>query len=248
MSSQLANKVAVITGSSTGIGAGIAKAFAAAGASVVVNYQSNKSGGEAVVSDILASGGKAVTEGRNISRKAEAQALIDAAIKNFGRLDILVNNAALTDFGSLEEVSEEAFRRVFETNVLGTLFTIQAALKHLKAGASIINIGTAWTRHTPPNGSLYVGTKGAIDSITSVLANELGPRQIRVNVLKPALTLTEKAVAFGIPDSNVAPFFLERTPLGRLGTVEDIASVAVFLASDASAWITGQHIHATGGF
>ncbi|HWE95486.1 MAG: 3-oxoacyl-(acyl-carrier-protein) reductase [Phycisphaerales bacterium] len=245
--SKLTGKVAVVTGASKGIGAGIARALAKEGASVVVNYASSKSGAEKVVADIVAAGGKAVAVGGDVSRKSEARGLIDAAIKNYGRLDILVNNSGVYEFSPIEEVTEEQFHRIFNVNVLGLLLTTQAAVKHLPEGASIINIGSAVSRITPPNSAVYTGTKGAVDAITGVLSRELGPRKIRVNTLNPGMVETEGTVSAGFIGSDFEKNLLPQVPLGRTGRVGDIASIAVFLASDDSAWLTGEQLLASGG-
>src|SRR6202044_531955 len=189
--SKLQGKVAVVTGVTKGIGAAIAKSLAAAGASVVVNYASSKSGARTVVDAITAAGGKAVAVGGDVSKAAEAQGIIDAAIKNFGRLDILVNNSGVYEFGPLEEVTEESFHKMFNINVLGALLTTQAAVKHIGEGGSIINIGSGVSRLTPAYSAVYTGTKGALDAITGVLARELGPKKIRVNTINPGMVETE---------------------------------------------------------
>ena len=245
--SKLAGKVAVVTGASKGIGAGIAKSLAAEGASVVVNYASSKSGADAVVEAITKAGGKAVAVGGDVSKASEAQGIIDAAIKNYGRLDILVNNSGLYEFLPIEGVTEEHFHKIFNINVLGVLLTTQAAVKHLGEGASIINIGSAVSRLTPPNSAVYTATKGALDAITGVLANELGPKKIRVNSVNPGLVHTEGVEAAGFKGSDFETGIVAKTPLGRAGQVDDIASVATFLASDDAKWLTGELIVASGG-
>jgi 3-oxoacyl-[acyl-carrier protein] reductase len=245
--SKLAGKVAVVTGASKGIGAAIAKSLAAEGASVVVNYASSKAGAEKVVSSITAAGGKAVAVGGDVSKAAEAQGIIDAAIKNYGRLDVLVNNSGVYEFGAIESVTEEQFHKIFNINVLGVLLTTQAAVKHLGEGGSIINIGSGVSRITPPNSAVYTGTKGAVDAITGVLAKELGPRKIRVNSLNPGIVETEGTQAAGFIGSDFEKGLVSQTPLGRTGKPEDIAAVAVFLASDDSGWVTGELLIAGGG-
>jgi 3-oxoacyl-[acyl-carrier protein] reductase len=245
--SKLTGKVAVVTGASKGIGAAIAKSLAAEGASVVVNYASSKAGAQAVVAAITAAGGKAVAVGGDVSKAAEAQGIIDAAIKNYGRLDILVNNSGVYEFAPIEEVTEELFHRTFNINVLGLLLTTRAAVKHLGEGASIINVGSVVSRITPPGTSVYTGTKGAVDAITGVLARELGPRKIRVNALNPGMVETEGTRGAGIIGSDMEKQTISQTPLGRLGQPNDIASVAVFLASDDSAWLTGEQLLVGGG-
>jgi 3-oxoacyl-[acyl-carrier protein] reductase len=245
--SKLTGKVAVVTGASKGIGAGIAKALAAEGAAVVVNYASSKAGAETVVAAITKAGGKAIAVGGDVSKKAEAQGIIDAAIKKFGRLDILVNNSGVYEFSPLAEITEESFHRQFNINVLGLLLTTQAALKHLGEGASIINIGSGVSRITPPNSAVYTGTKGAVDAITGVLSRELGLKKIRVNSINPGMVETEGTISAGFIGSDFEKNLLTQVPLGRTGRVNDIATVAVFLASDDSGWLTGEQLLATGG-
>lgn len=245
--SKLKGKVAVVTGASKGIGAAIAKVLAAEGASVVVNYASSKAGADKVVAAITAAGGKAVAVGGDVSKAADAQGLIAAAIKNYGRLDILVNNSGVYEFSPIESVTEESFHRLFNINVLGVLLTTQAAVKHLGEGASIINIGSGVSRITPPNSSVYTGTKGALDAITGVLSRELGPRKIRVNTINPGMVETEGTVSGGFIGSDFEKELVAQAPLGRTGKVGDIASIASFLASDDSGWLTGEQLLATGG-
>ncbi len=246
--SKLAGKVAVVTGASKGIGAAIAKALAAEGASVVVNYASSKAGAEAVVAAIAAAGGKAVVAGGDVSKAAEAQGIIDTAIKAFGRLDILVNNSGVYEFRPIEDITEEHFHQIFNVNVLGLLLTTRAAVKHLGQGGSIINIGSLVTRLTPPASAVYTGTKGAVDAITGVLSRELGPKGIRVNALNPGIVETEGSRSAGFIGSDFEKDAVSKTPLGRTGQPDDIAKVAVFLASDEAGWVTGEKIFAGGGF
>ncbi|MBE1160226.1 glucose 1-dehydrogenase [Dyella acidiphila] len=245
--SKLKGKVAVVTGGSKGIGAAIAKALAAAGAAVVVNYASSKAGADAVVADIAKAGGKAIAVGGDVSKAAEAQGIIDAAVKEFGRLDVLVNNSGVYEFAPLEEINEQHFKKHFDVNVLGLLLTTQAAAKHLGEGGSVINIGSLVTRLTPPGSAVYTATKGAVDAITGVLARELGPRKIRVNALNPGMVETEGTHAAGFIGSDFHQHATAQTPLGRIGQPDDIASIAVFLASDDSYWLTGEHLFAAGG-
>src|SRR5438132_357589 len=245
--SKLKGKVAVITGASKGIGAAIAKSLAAEGASVVVNYASSKAGADAVVSAITAAGGRAIAVHGDVSKAAEAQGLIDAAIKNFGHLDILVNNSGVYEFLPIEAFSEEHYNKIFNVNVLGLLLTTQAAVKHLGEGASIINIGSAVTSLTPPNSAVYTGTKGAVDAITGVLAKELGPKKIRVNSINPGMVETEGVRTAGFIGSDFQKQLEAQTPLGRIAQPEDIAPIAVFLASADSGWLTGETILASGG-
>src|SRR5262245_27183710 len=247
MDQVLKDKVAVVTGASKGIGAGAAKALAAHGASVVVNYATSKAGADAVVAEITKAGGKAVAVKGDISKAGDAKALIEAAIKNFGRLDILVNNSGIYKLGPITEFTEEEFHQHFNVNVLGLLLTTQSALQYLPEGGSIINIGSGITSLLPPDSVIYTGTKGAVDAITGVLANELGPRKIRVNSLNPGVVETEGTVAAGVIGSDFEKWAVSQTPLGRTGRPDDIAEVIVFLASDSSRWLTGEHLLASGG-
>ncbi len=245
--SKLKGKVAVVTGASKGIGAGIAKALAAEGASVVVNYASSKAGADVVVGEITKAGGTAVAVGGDVAKAADAQAIIDAAVKTYGRLDILVNNAGVYEFSPIESITEAQFHKLFNTNVLGALLTTQAAVKHLGEGGSIINIGSGVSRLTPAQSAVYTGTKGALDAVTGVLARELGPRKIRVNTINPGMVETEGTQAGGMLGSDFEKALIAQAPLGRTGKVGDIAPIAVFLASDDSAWLTGEQLLATGG-
>ena len=245
--SNLNGKVAVVTGASKGIGAAIAKALGAAGAAVVVNYASSKAGADVVVEAITTAGGKAVAVKGDVSRSADAQGIIDAAISSFGHLDILVNNSGVYEFGALEAITPEHFHKQFDINVLGLLLVTQAAAKHLGKGGSVINIGSLVSRITPPASAVYTATKGAVDAITGVLSLELGPRGIRVNALNPGLVETEGTHTAGFIGSDFDREHAKGVPLGRIGQPEDIARAAVFLASDDAGWINGQLINAAGG-
>jgi 3-oxoacyl-[acyl-carrier protein] reductase len=245
--STLTGKVAVVTGASKGIGAAIATKLGAAGASVVVNYASDKAGADKVVAAITAAGSKAVAVKGDVSKTADAQAIIDAAIANFGKLDVLVNNSGVYEFGALEAITPEHFHKQFDINVLGLLLVTQAAAKHLGKGGSVINIGSLVSRITPPASAVYSATKGAVDAITGVLSLELGPRGVRVNSLNPGLIDTEGANTAGFIGSDFHKDAVSKTPLGRTGQPNDIATAAVFLASDDAGWISGQLINATGG-
>jgi 3-oxoacyl-[acyl-carrier protein] reductase len=244
---KLKGKVAVVTGASKGIGAAVAKALAAEGASVVVNYASSKQGADAVVAEIGRAGGKAVAVKGDVSKAVEAKAIVDAAVEHFGRLDVLVNNSGVYEFKPLEDITEEHFRQEFDINVLGLLLTTQAAAKHLGEGGSIVNIGSLVTRISPPASAVYTGTKGAVDAITGVLARELGPRGIRVNTVSPGMVETEGTHAAGFIGSEFAANAAAQTPLGRIGQPQDIASIVTFLASDDSHWLTGEQLYASGG-
>jgi 3-oxoacyl-[acyl-carrier protein] reductase len=245
--STLTGKVAVVTGASKGIGAAIAKSLGAAGASVVVNYASSKSGADTVVEAITKAGGKAVAVAGDVSKPADAEAIIAAAIQTYGHLDILVNNSGVYEFGPLEAITPEHFHKQFDITVLGLLLVTQAAAKHLGKGGSIINIGSLVSRVTPPASAVYSATKGAVDVITGVLSVELGPKGIRVNALNPGIVETEGTHTAGFIGSDFHKEIVAKTPLGRTGQPNDIATAAVFLASDDAGWITGQLINAAGG-
>ena len=248
--SRLEGKVALVTGASKGIGAGIAKGLAAAGASVVVNYASDLAGAEAVVAATTASGGRAIAVPGDVSSSADVARLFVETKAAYGAPDVLVNNAAVYKFGPVEATTEEEFHREFNTNVLGPLLMIREAVKEFgPRGGSIINIGSMASQLTPPNLSIYTATKGALDAITRVLAKELGPRRIRVNSINPEATATEGARAAGVigVGSDFEKQMIAMTPLGRIGQPSDIAPIAVFLASDESGWLTGEIILASGG-
>lgn len=245
---KLNGKVAIVTGASKGIGAGIAKHLAAEGAAVVVNYVSSKTDADKVVAEIIDKGGKAVAVQANVAKKADVDHLFAESKKAFGALDILVNNAGVYQFAPLEEATEEEFHREFNTNVLGLILATQEALKHFgPEGGSIINIGSLASSLTPPTAVIYNATKGAVDAITRTLAKELGPRKIRVNSINPGMVVTEGAVAGGYTEGDFRKSMESQTPLGRIGQTEDIAPAAVFFASDDSGWITGETLLIAGG-
>ncbi|HET7545613.1 MAG TPA: glucose 1-dehydrogenase [Polyangiaceae bacterium] len=242
---RLSGKVAVVTGASKGIGAAIATALAAEGASVVVNYASSKAGADKVVAAITEKGGKAIAVKADVSKAKEAQALIDDTLKAFGRIDVLVNNSGVYEFAALEEITEDSFHRMFNVNVLGLLLVSQAAAKHLSEGGSVINVGSAVTRITPPNSAVYTATKGAVDAITGVLSREFGARKIRFNSINPGMVETEGTAGFIGSDFEKA--LAAQTPFGRVGQPDEIADIAVFLASKDSRWMTGETLIASGG-
>jgi 3-oxoacyl-[acyl-carrier protein] reductase len=246
---KLAGKVAVVTGASKGIGAAIAKALAAEGAAVVVNYASSKAGADKVVGEITAQGGKAVAVQANVAKRVEIERLFAETKKAFGRLDILVNNAGIYEFSSLESITEELFHKHFDLNVLGVLLVSQAALKLFdSSGGSIINTSSVVSTLAIPNAAVYSGTKGAVDAITRSLAAELGQRKIRVNAIRPGMVETEGTHSAGITESDMRKQVEAQTPLGRIGQPQDIASASVFLASAESSWITGETFLISGGY
>ncbi len=247
---KLAGKVAVVTGASKGIGASIAEHLAAEGASVVVNYATSKEGADRVVARIAQGGGKAVAVQGDVSRKADVERLFSEAKKAYGRLDILVNNAGVYEFAPLAEVTEEHFRRHFDLNVLGLILASKEAVRHFDAGGaggSIVNIGSTITSITPPNSTVYTATKGAVDAITRTLAQELGPRKIRVNSINPGMVETEGTHAGGFLGGEMQTSVVSQTPLGRIGQARDIAPAVVFLASPDASWITGELWRVAGG-
>ncbi len=246
---KLQGKVAIVTGASKGIGAGIAKALAAEGASVVVNYASSREGADRVVADIAAKGGKAVAVQGDVAKEADLTALFAATKKAYGQLDVLVNNAGVYNFAPIEGVTEDEFHRQFNTNVLGPTLAAREAVKYFGAeGGSIVNVSSVAAFNPPAGAVVYAATKAALDTITQVLAAELGPRKIRVNSLNPGGVETEGTHSAGVIGSEFEKDMVRRTTLGRLGQPDDIAKVAVFLASDNSAWITGERITASGGY
>lgn len=245
---KLSNQVALVTGASKGIGAAIAKHLAQAGAAVAVNYASSKAGAEQVVAEITQAGGKAIAVQGDVAKPEDITRLVAATVAAFGKIDILVNNAGVYEFGPLETITPEHFHRQFNINVLGLLLTTQAVVPHIPAsGGSIINISSAITSLKMPNSAVYTGTKGAVDLITSVLAKELAPKQIRVNAVNPGMVETEGTHSGGIIGSDFEKKAVADTPLGRIGQPEDIAKVVVFMASQEAGWITGEVLRASGG-
>jgi 3-oxoacyl-[acyl-carrier protein] reductase len=246
---ELTSKVAVVTGASKGIGAAIAKALAKAGAAVTVNYASDRAGAERVVEAIRGDGGRAIAVQADVAQAADVQRLFAETQKAFGRLDVLVNNAGIFAFQPLGEVTKAEFHRQFGTNVLGLILVTQEAAKYFgPEGGSIVNVGSVVSTKPVPASVVYSATKGAVDTITRELAVELGPRRIRVNSINPGVVDTEGSNAIGFIGSDLEKQIAAQTPLGRNGVPEDIAPIAVFLASSASGWLTGQTLLASGGY
>jgi 3-oxoacyl-[acyl-carrier protein] reductase len=246
--SRLQGKVAVVTGASKGIGAAIARSLAAEGAAVVVNYASSREGAERVVAEITGKGGKAVALHADVSKAEDVSRLFAETKKTFGPVDVLVNNAGVYDFAPIEAVTESEFHRQFGINVLGPLLTTREAVKHFGSkGGSVINISSVVSENPLANSVVYSASKSAVDSISRALATELGPRGIRVNTIAPGAVSTEGSRRFGILESDVGKDIVARTPLGRFGEPDDIAPVAVFLASDESRWVTGERLSPAGG-
>lgn len=247
---QLQGRTALVTGASKGIGAGIAKHLAAAGAAVVVNYASDRIGADAVVRHINDARGRAVAVQGDVAKTEDVRRLFAESQQTFGPISILVNNAGVYQQMLLQEITEEEFHREFNTNVLGPLLVIREALKYFgPSGGSVINIGSGASQMRPPGYSIYAASKSALDAITGVLAKELAPRRIRVNSINPGATLSEGTQAAGLygAGSEFEKALIARTPLGRLGTPADIAKLTLFLASDDSGWLTGEVILASGG-
>ncbi|MCC0807641.1 glucose 1-dehydrogenase [Methylobacterium sp. W2] len=243
---RLNGKVAIVTGASSGIGAGIAKAFGAEGATVIVNYATSKEGADAVVTSIATAGGKAVAVQADMSKSADVVRLFNTVVADHGKLDVLVNNAGVAVFEMVSDLTEEAFHKQFNVNVLGYFLGVREATKHFgEAGGSIVNISSILSTHPSAGGSVYSATKGAVDNLTYGLARELGPRKIRVNAIMPGYTNTP--ATDGKFAGELRERLLAETPLGRVGEPEDIAPVAVFLASDDSYWVSGESIRVTGG-
>ncbi len=245
---KLEGKVAIVTGASKGIGAGIAKQLASEGATVVVNYASSKDAAEKVVKEITSAGGKAVAIQADMARQADIERLFAESNKQFGKLDILVNNAGIYEFSPIEGITGEHFHKQFDLNVLGLVLASKEAAKYFDGqGGSIINLSSLVSVSPQPNASVYSATKGAVDAITKSLSKELGPRKIRVNAINPGMVLTEGVTTAGFDQSDFRKEIESRTPLGRIGKVEDIAPAAVFFASNDSAWITGETLVIAGG-
>jgi 3-oxoacyl-[acyl-carrier protein] reductase len=248
MTKKLEGKVAVVTGASKGIGAGITKALADEGASVVVNYSSSKEGADRVVAEIAARGGIALSVQGDVSKHAHIERLFSEAKKAFGRLDILVNNAGVYEFSPLEAVTEDLFHKQFNVNVLGLLLTTKEGVKHMgPEGGSVINIGSGASSMRPPNSAVYTATKAAVDAITGVLAKELGPRKIRVNSINPGMIETEGVHAAGLVGSDFQKMVETQAPLGRVGQPDDVSPTAVYLASSDSKYMTGETLLVSGG-
>jgi 3-oxoacyl-[acyl-carrier protein] reductase len=246
MSDQLAGKVAVVTGASKGIGAGIARGLAEAGAAVVVNYASDRAGADRVVSEVTERGGKAIAVQGDVSKSDDVKRLFAEAVRTFGRLNVLVNNAGVYKFGPFESITEGDFHRHYAINVLGPILAVQEALKHFgPAGGSVVNISSIVSMAPWPQATLYSSTKAAVDNLTRGLALELAPRKIRVNAVAPGTTESEGTSE--LFEGDEVKKVIATTPLGRVGTPDDIARVVVFLASDDSAWVTGEVIRASGG-
>ena len=245
---KLTGKVAIVTGASKGIGASIAEHLGQEGASVVVNYASSKSGADAVVKRITDAGGKAIAVGGSVAKQDEVDKLIAETVKAYGKIDVLVNNAGVYEFGSLDAITAEHFHKQFDINVLGLLLTTQAAVKEFNPeGGSIINISSVVGKSAQPNGAVYSATKGAVDAITLSLARELGAKKIRVNSVSPGLVETEGVHTAGFMGSEFEKAIAAGTPLGRIGQPADIGKVVAFFASDDSAWISGEAVLVAGG-
>ena len=243
---KLSGKVAVVTGASKGIGAAIAQKLGAEGAKVVVNYARDKAGAERVAGKIKQTGGQAISVQADVSKAADIKKLFDETKKAFGDVDVLVNNAGVYEFRPLEQLDEEHYHKIFDLNVKGLLLTTKEAVAHMNGnGGSVINISSVAAKTPAVYSSVYSATKGAVDVISRALALELAPRKIRVNSLSPGATLTEGVQALG--SSDFEKLAISRTPLGRMGTAEDIAKAALFLASEDSGWITGEELLVGGG-
>jgi 3-oxoacyl-[acyl-carrier protein] reductase len=246
--SKLKNQVAVVTGASKGIGAGIAKALAAEGAAIAVNYASSKEGADRVVAEIVGKGGQAIAVQGDVAKQADITRLFAETKKAFGRLDILVNNAGIYEFAPLETITEEHFHKHFNLNVLGALLATKEAVKFFgPEGGSVINIGSGVSRITPANTAVYTATKGALDAITGVLAKELGPRKIRVNSINPGMIDTEGVRSAGFNEGDFRKWVEAQAPLRRIGQTDDISPTAVYLASSDSKYMTGETLLVTGG-
>ena len=248
MTRRLEGKVALVTGASKGIGAGIAARLAAEGAAVAVNYSASKEAAERVVAEIAGQGGKAVAVHGNLTDAGDVKSVVAETVKAFGPIDILVNNAGLYEFAALDGISAEHFHKQFDLNVLGLLLVSQEAVRHFNdAGGSIINISSGVSTIAPPNAAVYTATKAAVDAISSVLSKELAPRKIRVNTVNPGMIVTEGVISAGMAEGDMRKWIESATPLGRVGKVEEIAAAVAFFASSDASYITGETLHVTGG-
>jgi 3-oxoacyl-[acyl-carrier protein] reductase len=248
MSNRFEGKVALVTGASKGIGAEIARRLAAEGAAVAVNYSSSKAGADKVVADITAKGGKAVAVGGNVTDAADIKSLVAETVKALGPIDVLVNNAGVYDFAPLDGITADHFHKHFDINVLGLLLVSQEAARHFNPnGGSIVNISSGISTMAPPNASVYTATKASVDAVTASLSKELAPRKIRVNAVNPGMVATEGVVSAGLHEGEMRSWVESVTPLGRIGTVEEIAAVVAFFASEDASYITGETLHVTGG-
>lgn len=248
MTKTLQGKVALVTGASKGIGAEIALQLAAQGAAVAVNYASSKTGADDVVAKITANGGKAVAVHGNLTDPKDVKSVIAETVKALGPINVLVNNAGIYEFAPLDGITPEHFHKHFDLNVLGLLLVSQEAARNFSAdGGSIINISSGVSTIAPPNSAVYTATKASVDAITSVLAKELAPRKIRVNAVNPGMIVTEGVTAAGFHEGEMRTWIEGVTPMGRVGKVEEIASVVTFLASEGASYVTGETLHVTGG-
>ncbi|SEV96214.1 3-oxoacyl-[acyl-carrier protein] reductase [Chitinophaga sp. YR573] len=248
MNLNLNGKVAIVTGASKGIGAGIAKQLAKEGVKVVVNYASGESDADKVVGEILSEGGIALAIKADVTSASDVKRLFEKAHGTFGRIDILVNNAGIFKFGPIESVTEDVFKNQFNINVWGPVLTTQEALKYFPAtGGNIVNISSSASQNPTANGSIYAATKAALDAMTVALSRELAIRNIRVNTIAPGPTVTEGVKEMGVLGTDAEQYMINATPMGRLGQPDDIASVVVFIVSDAAGWVTGDRIKASGG-
>ena len=249
MTKKLEGKVALVTGASKGIGAEIALQLAEEGASVAVNYASSKQGADDVVAKIKARGGKAVAVHGNLSEAKAAKSVVADTVKALGPIDILVNNAGVYEFAPLEAITPEHFHKHFDLNVLGLLLVSQEAVQHFNAnGGSIVNISSGVSTIAPPGSAVYTATKASVDAVTSVLSKELAAKKIRVNAVNPGMIVTEGVKSAGFHEGELRTWIETATPMGRVGKVEEIASVVTFLASEGASYITGETLHVTGGF
>lgn len=248
MKNRFTNKVALVTGGSKGIGAAIAKRLASEGAVVFVNYSRGSEDADKLVECIRQQGGIAFAKKANVSIQGEIERIIAEITETHGRLDVLVNNAGVYTTQSLEAFSDSEYGRQFDLNVKGLIYCCKAGVAAMpESGGCIVNVSSSVTSFNPENSLIYTASKAAVDSITKTLANELGKRKIRVNAVNPGLTITEGVRDSGFFDPSFRAHIESITPLGRIGTPDDVAPAVAYLASDEAGWVSGECLIIGGG-
>jgi 3-oxoacyl-[acyl-carrier protein] reductase len=244
--SDLQGKVAIVTGSSRGIGSVIARDLAKAGCSIIVNYSGNESAAKNVVDAITTSGSAAISIRANVASPSDMTALFDAAINQYGKVDILVNNAGINIYKLLKDTTEEDFDRIFQINVKGVFLGLKEAATRLEENGRVINFSSSVTRLMLPTYGVYSATKAAVEQLTRVFAKEVGARGITVNSISPGPTNTDLFLEG--KTAETIQRLASMSALGRIGEPVDISRVVLFLASESASWVTGQNLGVNGGF